>query len=151
MVAHHHREFKDHRSKRISLVVGASLVAFTLVASFSSASATESMTTVQRNLADEEANRALVTKFYNDFFNKHDLNAASVVADDYIQHSPDVADGKQAIVSFFGGYFKDSPNSKAEIVRTAVDGDLVYLHVHETNGETDRGHAVMDIFRVHNG
>ena len=30
-------------------------------------------------------------------------------------------------------------------------GDLVWLHVHSTNGAGDRGRAIVDIFRVENG
>lgn len=36
-------------------------------------------------------------------------------------------------------------------MRSAADGDLVWLHVHSTNGEADRGRAVIDIFRVEDG
>ncbi|MBB3301785.1 putative SnoaL-like aldol condensation-catalyzing enzyme [Rhizobium sp. BK077] len=101
-----------------------------------------------RDLKVEEANRKLVVEFYDRFFNKHDLEAASVVADDYRQHNPQVPDGKKPLISFFFGFFKDNAQSKAEIVRSAADGDLVWLHVHATNGADDRGQAIVDIFRV---
>ncbi|ARM92048.1 NTF2 domain-containing protein (plasmid) [Rhizobium sp. CIAT894] len=104
-----------------------------------------------RDLKVEEANRKLVVEFYDRFFNKHDLTAASVVADDYRQHNPQVPDGKQPLISFFTGFFKDNAQSKAEIVRSAADGDLVWLHVHATNGADDRGEAIVDIFRVKDG
>lgn len=106
----------------------------------------------QRNLATEEANRTLVLDFYDRFFNQHDVKGASaVVAEDYRQHNPDVPDGKAPFVDFFKGYFKDHPQSRVKVVRSATDGDLVYLHVHATNGPDDRGQAVLDIFRVENG
>ena len=89
-----------------------------------------------------------MVEFYDRFFNKHDLEAASVVADDYRQHNPQVPDGKKPLISFFSGFFKDNAQSKAEIVRSAADGDLVWLHVHATNGADDRGQAIVDIFRV---
>ncbi|PDS76132.1 nuclear transport factor 2 family protein [Rhizobium sp. L43] len=104
-----------------------------------------------RDLKVEEANRKLVVEFYDRFFNKHDLKAASVVADDYRQHNPQVPDGKKPLISFFSGFFKDNAQSKAEIVRSAGDGDLVWLHVHATNGADDRGQAIVDIFRVKDG
>jgi predicted SnoaL-like aldol condensation-catalyzing enzyme len=103
-----------------------------------------------RDLVQEEANRKLVVDFYNQFFNQHDTTAA-VVADGYIQHNPDVPDGKAALVGFFTGFFKDNPQSKAEVVRSATDGDLVFLHIHATNGADDRGQSIVDIFRVSNG
>ncbi|MDC7745608.1 MULTISPECIES: nuclear transport factor 2 family protein [Rhizobium] len=104
-----------------------------------------------RDLKVEEANRKLVVEFYDRFFNKHDLEAASVVADDYRQHNPQVPDGKKPLISFFSGFFKGNAQSKAEIVRSAADGDLVWLHVHATNGADDRGQAIVDIFRVKDG
>lgn len=105
-----------------------------------------------RNLAQEEVNRRLVVEFYERFFNRHDtVAAAAVVAEDYIQHNPAVPDGKAPFVDFFTGYFQENPQSRARIVRSATEGDLVYLHVHSTNGELDRGQAVIDIFRVQDG
>lgn len=113
------------------------------------ASAAQSST---RDVAAEEANRTLVLNFYDRFFNKHEVTeAAEVVADDYKQHNPQVPDGKAPFVSYFAGYFKENPQARARIVRSATDGDLVYLHVHSTNGPGDRGQAVVDIFRVQGG
>lgn len=105
-----------------------------------------------RDLAQEEANRTLVVTFYDRFFNKHETaEAAAVVADDYKQHNPEVPDGKAPFLSFFTGFFKENPNSKARIVRSSTDGDLVWLHVQSTNGADDRGQAIVDIFRVKDG
>ncbi|UDF33025.1 UNVERIFIED_ORG: nuclear transport factor 2 family protein (plasmid) [Roseateles sp. XES5] len=105
-----------------------------------------------RDLTQEEANRKLVVEFYDLFFNKHETEkAAAVVADDYKQHNPQVPDGKTPFVSFFTGFFKDNPDSRARIVRSATDGDLVWIHVQSTNGAEDRGQAVVDIFRVTDG
>lgn len=105
----------------------------------------------KRNLATEEANRALVVGFYNRFFNAHDVRAADVVADRYIQHNPNVPDGKAPFVDYFRGYFRDNPGARATIVRSATDGDLVFLHVRFSKGGEDRGQAVVDIFRVAKG
>ena len=105
-----------------------------------------------RDLAKEEANRKLVVDFYNQFFNEHDVaGAAKIIAEDYIQHNPMVPTGKAPVVSYFTDYFKANPQSKARIVRSAVDNDLVYLHIHSTENADDRGQAVVDIFRVKDG
>ncbi|RVV97314.1 hypothetical protein EKE94_14985 [Mesobaculum littorinae] len=104
-----------------------------------------------RDLAAEEANRRLVVEFYDRFFNAHEIEAADVIAEDYIQHNPAVPDGRTPLVSFFTDVFADNPDARAEIVRSAADGDLVWLHVHSTNGPEDRGAAVVDIFRVEDG
>lgn len=105
----------------------------------------------ERDTAAEAANEALVRGFYDNFFNKHDTGAASVVADSYIQHNPYVPDGKAPFVDYFTGYFAENPESRNEIVRSVASGDLVWLHVRSTNGAEDRGQAVVDIFRVENG
>lgn len=86
------------------------------------------------------------------FFNRHETReAAKVVADNYRQHNPEVPDGKAPFVDYFTGFFRDNPQSHARIVRSAVDGDLVWLQVHSVNNNHDRGQAVLDIFRVSEG
>lgn len=106
----------------------------------------------ERDLDTEEANRELVVEFYERFFNDHETEqAGEVIAEDYIQHNPDVPDGKEPFVSYFTGFFAENPDSRAEIKRSATDGDLVWLHVHSTNGDDDAGEAVVDIFRVEEG
>lgn len=113
---------------------------------------TVSMAQSERDVEAEEANRALVTEFYNQFFNEHETEQSSrVLAEDYIQHNPGVPDGKAPFVDYFAGYFQENPDYQSEIVRSAADGDLVWLHVHSTNGEEDRGESVVDIFRVEQG
>lgn len=105
-----------------------------------------------RSFEKEEANRALVLEFYDQFFNRHQVEeAATVVAEDYIQHNPHVPDGKAPFTGYFSEYFKENPESRARIVRSATDGDLVYLHVHSTANASDPGQAVVDIFRVKDG
>jgi len=108
--------------------------------------------TTARDFVTEEANRALVIEFYDQFFNRHETEeAASLLAEDYRQHNPSVPDGRAPVVGYFTQYFKENPQSRARIVRSATDGDLVYLHIHSTNGPEDRGVAVVDIFRVKGG
>ncbi|ENU8988187.1 ester cyclase [Salmonella enterica] len=105
-----------------------------------------------RKLVAEEANRKLVLEFYDQFFNRHEtLEAANVVAKNYRQHNPEVPDGKAPFVNYFTDFFKDNPHFHARIIRSAVDGDLVWLHVHSVNGNKDHGQAVLDIFRVYEG
>ena len=105
-----------------------------------------------RDFAREEANRKLVIEFYDTVFNKHEVEkGAAVIVDSYKQHNPMVPDGKKPFVDYFTGHFKENPQSKARIVRSATDGDLVYLHIHSTEMDGDRGRAIVDIFRVTDG
>ncbi|MBB2907577.1 putative SnoaL-like aldol condensation-catalyzing enzyme [Rhizobium sp. RAS22] len=108
--------------------------------------------TAGRDVAREEANRKLVIEFYDTVFNKHEVEkGAAVIVDSYKQHNPMVPDGKKPFVDYFTGHFKENPQSKARIVRSAADGDLVYLHIHSTEKDGDRGRAIVDIFRVTDG
>lgn len=99
-----------------------------------------------------EQNRRLVVQFYDLFFNKHAIAQASeLVAPDYKQHNPQVPDGKAPFVDFFTDYFKKNPLASSQILRTAVDGDLVWLHNHSRSSPDDRGRAIVNIFRVKDG
>lgn len=106
----------------------------------------------ERNLLAEEANRRIVLEFYDRFFNRHETEeAARVVAPDYRQHNPRVPDGRAPFVNFFSSFFRQNPHYNVRIVRSATDGDLVYLHVHARRSTDDLGSAVVDIFRVRDG
>lgn len=108
--------------------------------------------TAARSLEQEEANRTLVVDFYDRFFNRHETEAAAqVVAEAYRQHNPQVPDGKAPFVGYFTGFFRENPQSRMAVKRSAADGDLVWIHAHATNGAEDRGQAVVDIFRVEAG
>jgi predicted SnoaL-like aldol condensation-catalyzing enzyme len=105
-----------------------------------------------RNIELEEANRKLVVDFYDQIFNRHDVDgAAKVVDDSYKQHNPLVPDGKAPFVNFFRDRFSKSTASSARIVRSAAQGDLVWLHVHSKANDQDLGRAIVDIFRVKDG
>ena len=106
----------------------------------------------ERNLLAEEANRRIVLEFYDRFFNRHETEeAARVIAPDYRQHNPRVPDGRAPFVNFFASFFRQNPRYNVRIVRSATDGDLVYLHVHARRSTEDLGSAVVDIFRVRDG
>lgn len=126
-----------------------SMVAISLLFITTGAIASEKPTS---DIAQEENNKTLVVNFYNDFFNKHQINEAlNILTEDYKQHNPYVPDGRAPFITYFSAFFKEHPQSSAQIVRTAVDGDLVWLHVHSKENEKDLGKAVLDIFRVKDG
>jgi len=62
-----------------------------------------------------------------------------------------VPDGKDAVIKFFTPFFKANPDAKNEIKRAVAEGDLVFLHVHSKQNATDRGRAIVEIFRVEKG
>ena len=72
-------------------------------------------------------------------------------AKNYIQHSPHVADGRDAVLSLFAKRFKNNPDITTSVKRTASEGDLVWIHQHVKRTPEDLGRAVINIFRMKDG
>jgi len=68
------------------------------------------------------------------------------VGDDYIQHNPDVADGKQGFIDYFNRMQAEYPEKSVEFVRCIGEGDLVALHTHQTWPDQEE-YVTMDFFR----
>ncbi|MEP7210811.1 MAG: nuclear transport factor 2 family protein [Alphaproteobacteria bacterium] len=82
---------------------------------------------------------------------KVDDALARYVAAPYIQHNPQVPDGVEGARIGLGGLLKAAPAFHYEFKQVLVDGDLVAVHSKITSSPTDRGTAVVDIFRVKRG
>lgn len=116
------------------------------------AAMSESSSNQQRDISQEERNRDLVVRFYDRFFNAHDMAAADqMLSEDYVQHNPNIPTGRAAFVTFATQRFAQFPQSHSTIIRSAVDNDLVYLHIHSVDQPGDRGRAIINIFRVKGG
>jgi predicted SnoaL-like aldol condensation-catalyzing enzyme len=76
---------------------------------------------------------------------------ARYVGPTYTQHNPQVPDGIEGALAGIPGLLMAMPNLRYDFKRVLVDGDLVAVHSHRTNGPADRGVAVVDIFRVAKG
>lgn len=97
-------------------------------------------------------NKILVQNFWNAVFNEHKISVIDEIVDEkYIQHNPYFKDGRNAFKDGISSFFKEFPNSSAEIKHIGADGDLVFIHNHIKLNADDRGQAAMDIFRVKNG
>ncbi|WP_083469269.1 nuclear transport factor 2 family protein [Methylobacterium variabile] len=102
-----------------------------------------------RDIQREERNRRLVVEFYEAVFARHDLSAADrYLSEDYIQHNPRVPDGRAPFVAAFSRLFAANPAMRSRILRSATDGDLVFLHVHSQSSPEARGRVIAEIFRV---
>jgi predicted SnoaL-like aldol condensation-catalyzing enzyme len=103
------------------------------------------------SIADD--NKKIVTSFYNMVFIKRQpIEAVNLyMGSTYTQHNPHVPDGKEAFLGYFVPFFKSHTESKAEIKHAVAEGDLVVLHVLSKKTASDRGTAVVDMFRVENG
>jgi predicted SnoaL-like aldol condensation-catalyzing enzyme len=100
-----------------------------------------------------QANKALVTKAYQELFGDHDLTALDRYwADEYIQHNPSMTDGREAVKTFLQGLGIDSwPTRQVKFERVIAEGDLVMLQTAQPASDTSPGTVIVDIFRVENG
>jgi predicted SnoaL-like aldol condensation-catalyzing enzyme len=97
------------------------------------------------------ANKKLVVDFYRVVFIEKRVveGFERFVAPEYIQHNPLLATGREPAVKFLGP--RATRESVTDITRVIAEGDLVVLHVHSRTNLSDRGRAVIDIFRVADG
>ena len=131
----------------------ANLMLVTLVFSFQS---------IANGDATEAENEKIVVDFYQQIFNYTERDILKVVREvaekyvheDYIQHNPYVATGREAFISGLGGMLKKNikPTHRWDIKRVVTEGNMVVLHVHNYDSASDKpGAAGVDFFRVENG
>ncbi|MEO8465581.1 MAG: nuclear transport factor 2 family protein [Gammaproteobacteria bacterium] len=74
-------------------------------------------------------------------------------ADDFVQHGPDVAQGKAALVAYERSHAdaRVAQRWKLAIARTIADGNLVLTHGRITTSADARGVARVDLYRVQSG
>lgn len=98
----------------------------------------------------EEENKKLVADMYQAIFGDKNIAAADqYISENYIQHNPSVADGREALKTALTMWFKNAPKEKVDIQRIGADNDLVFLHTRSKMGNATV--SIIDIFRIENG
>ena len=99
-------------------------------------------------MTPQQKNKANAQAFYDLMFNQCKPREAieRYVGAEYIQHNPEVADGKEAFIAYFERMRDEYPGKKVTFKRALAEGNHVVLHCHqEWPGDAD--YAGIDIFR----
>jgi predicted SnoaL-like aldol condensation-catalyzing enzyme len=103
--------------------------------------------------ATSEKNKKIVREFYDLALNqkKPEEAVSKYIGKVYRQHNPNAGDGPEEFINFVKGFVKQYPELHFDFKRFIAEGDLVVVHSHLKLNPSDRGTAVMDIFRVDKG
>lgn len=106
---------------------------------------------------DPKADRAASIKAFQDYVADMAKDVPAAIqhwlSDDYRQHSPIIADGKQGAIDYLRKEWGDRAAVKPVLgpQRIVAEGDLVLVHYIRTDPAEDRHTAQVDIFRITNG
>jgi predicted SnoaL-like aldol condensation-catalyzing enzyme len=98
-----------------------------------------------------EANKAMVTFFYEQLFNENNYSVIDTHLDPgYIQHNPTVPDGTEPLRQFVMGLRVRFPDNHNTVVRVTGQDDVVMIHHRAVSVPGTAGTAIVDLFKVRN-
>jgi predicted SnoaL-like aldol condensation-catalyzing enzyme len=91
-----------------------------------------------------------------DYFTELNANKDLTAIDRYVssslyEHDPKLAAGSAALRSAYASRFAETPQSSASSALFITEGELAAVRYHYQSNASDRGQAVTEIFRVHDG
>jgi predicted SnoaL-like aldol condensation-catalyzing enzyme len=96
--------------------------------------------------------KEVLQRFYDEVFNGHDADAAAkYLREDYIQHNPGVAQGRDGFIEAFREKFAAVPTFHLDIQRIIVEDDMAVVHIHATGLPGKSESVVVDIYRFQDG
>ena len=97
--------------------------------------------------AQLELNKSIVTNFFKEVFIEMKLDSIhKYIGDTYIQHDPEIADGKQALIDEMKKRFKHMSPNQVEIIRVIAENNLVFIHTKFNASEAVL--SLMHVFRI---
>lgn len=96
------------------------------------------------------SNRELILKFYDEVFNNWDLSHLDdYMLDSYMQHNPNVKDGKNGFLEFADKFLAMKPH--AEISRIICEDDIAVVFFKCTMQTSGMVNKVFDMYRIEDG
>ncbi|HEX8233161.1 MAG TPA: nuclear transport factor 2 family protein [Caulobacteraceae bacterium] len=98
-----------------------------------------------------EANRQVVLQFYRQALTLRKPAEAfgRFVSADFVEHKPEVEKGtREATAAHLEGLIRSMPDPRWEVLRTAAEAYLVFLHARFTPAPGAPAYAIADVFRL---
>ena len=96
-----------------------------------------------------EHNKKLVIDFLQEVFGDQNPDAIhKFIGDNYIQHDPEITDGKEALIAALKNWFYGVEPHKIDIRNITAERDLVFIHLKAHKGNKEI--SIVDIFRIEN-
>lgn len=144
--------------KKLVCVFMLVVVSSPLVAQVPVAVATDQQALLQSDDPQLAVNKKLVFDFWREVFQTRNMDLApKYMAEDYIQHNPNVATGRQPFMDYFGKFEREPVKAEIDnLVTIVAEGDKVVLAFRQERPDPRHEGQFytttwFDMFRIENG